>query len=205
MLAFYSGHFQTVEINNTFYRAPNADMLLKWKDTVPEDFTFTLKASRRITHNSRLKESCKDTLEYIMKTGKDGLKKKMGPTLFQLPPNFKKDLERLEEFIGYLPKKTLATFEFRNLSWFDNEVYNVLTNHNIPLCYADGEVEGEPFQATADWGYLRLRKVDYEEGALQQWVDTIKEQKWKTAYIYFKHEDEGTGPKLASKFLELSS
>jgi len=203
MLGFYSERFQTVEINNTFYRAPNIDMLAKWKNTVPQHFMFTLKASRRITHNSRLRESCQDTLAYVLKTSNESLEKQMGPTLFQLPPNFKKDAERLEQFIGYLPEGTLAAFEFRNLSWFDDEIYGLLQKNDIALCYADGEVEGEPFKATANWGYLRLRKVDYDEKGLQTWVDKVKAQDWKTAYVYFKHEDEGTGPELANKFLEL--
>lgn len=202
MLAFYAERFNTVELNNTFYRAPNEKNLQAWHDTVGKDFTFTLKASRKITHVSRLKESCKETLDYVIKVS-ETLKKKQGPTLFQLPPNSKKDSERLKAFLDWLPKKKLYTFEFRNLSWFDDEIFKLLKNKDIALCYSDGEVEGEPFQPTSSWGYMRLRRIEYNDQQLKDWVSKIKDTDWQSAYVYFKHEDEATGPRLAQRFLEL--
>ena len=151
---------------------------------------------------SRLKESAFETVEYIYKT-QQVLKKKEGPTLFQLPPNFKADEERLSEFLKKLPAKRPAAFEFRNLSWFNENIYALLNKHNLALCYSDGEVDDEPFKATADWGYVRLRRVEYDSRQLQDWVDRLKAQSWQKLFVYFKHEDEATGPKLATRFLEL--
>jgi len=200
MLRYYSERFPTVEVNNTFYRMPNEATLLGWASQVPEDFTFVLKASKRITHDKRLKE-VGDSVEYLLRTA-GALGTRLGPFLVQLPPNMKKDVPRLRDFLAIFPAR--AAFEFRHTSWHDDEVYAALREKNAAWCIADtGEADDPPFMATADWGYLRLRRVVYEESDIASWAERVKAQSWGEAYVFFKHEDAGTGPKLAARFLEL--
>jgi uncharacterized protein YecE (DUF72 family) len=202
MLRYYSERFPTVEVNNTFYRMPNEATLLGWLSQVPEDFSFVLKASKRITHDKRLKE-VEDSVQYLLRTSA-ALGARLGPFLIQLPPNFKKDLPRLKEFLAIFPAR--AAFEFRNVSWYEEDVYAALREKNQAWCVADTGEEGDPpFVATADWGYLRLRRVVYEESDIATWAEKVKAQSWGEAYVFFKHEDAGTGPRLASRFLELCS
>lgn len=205
MLRFYGEHFNAVEINSTYYRMPKDSVLLSWASDVPDPFQFVLKASRRITHFKRLKDT-EDELQYFLRTS-SVLRKRLGPTLFQLPPNFKKDVPRLEGFLKALPKRWRAAFEFRHESWFDDEVYDALRDHSAALAAAeteDHETAGDvPFTATADWGYLRLRRVVYTDEELQAWANRIKGQDWSDTFVFFKHEDKGTGPSLAKRFLEL--
>ncbi|HTO55573.1 MAG TPA: DUF72 domain-containing protein [Myxococcota bacterium] len=201
MLEFYGQHFGAVEINNTFYRMPDAKVLRGWAEQVPSDFRFVLKASRQITHMTRLKEP--QPLEYLVQQS-ELLRDRRGPLLFQLPPNMKKDLERLKQFLGWLPGDVRAAFEFRNAGWFDDDVFAALRERNVALCIAHTEEEEgavqTPFVATADWSYLRLRKVSYRPGELTQWAARIREPAWGDVFVFFKHEDEGTGPKLAKQF-----
>ncbi len=204
MLSHYAGKLSTVEINNTFYRMPTTKMLEGWKAKVPEGFSFVIKASRRITHQGRLKpESVEESLGYLMKAS-ETLGSQLGPFLFQLPPNFKKDAERLAGFLELLPSGRRAAMEFRNPSWFDEETYELLRGKNVALCYSDGEMKDDPpFVSTADWGYLRLRDGEYDEGSLVEWKKKIEAQSWKDAYVFFKHEDAGIGPKLALRLQEM--
>ena len=201
LLDFYGGQFGAVEINNTFYRMPRASVLEDWAARVPADFRFVLKASRQITHLKRLKE--KQPLHYLLEAS-EALGAKRGPFLFQLPPNMKKDAERLREFLAWLPREVRAAFEFRHASWFDDEVFAALRERNVALCIAETEAEEgavqTPFVATADFGYLRLRKVAYGPGELDAWLARIREPAWGDVFVFFKHEDEGTGPKLAKQF-----
>ena len=200
MLRFYGERFRTVEVNNTFYRMPKADVLGGWAQDVPADFRFVLKAPQRITHIGRLKD-VGDSVDYLLKTATE-LGEKLGPFLVQLPPNMKKDMGRLTAFLALMPKRKVA-FEFRNPTWFDDEVYAALRAHEAAWCAAETGEEGDPpFVATADWGYLRLRKVEYTDDDLAAWVDKIRAQRWSEVYVFFKHEDEGTGPKLAARFTE---
>ena len=199
MLSFYADHFSTVEVNNTFYRMPKASVLENWAASVPSDFRFVLKASRRITHFSRLKESAAEPLDYMLSTA-ETLGDQLGPILFQLPPNLKKDLDRLKEFLDRLPDGLKSAFEFRNPSWEDEEVAELLRDHDAALCIASSEEAETPFQATASYGYLRLRKTAYADGEIDRWIQAIRSQKWDEVYVFFKHEDEGTGPRLADKF-----
>ncbi len=201
MLRFYGGQFQTVEINNTFYRLPSEKMILNWAAQVPDAFTFVLKASRRITHMKRLKD-VKEPLDYLLHTS-SVLGDKLGPTLFQLPPNMKKDVPRLQHFLELLPKRWRAALEFRNVSWYDDEVFDTLRSHNAALCLADTEDKETPVIATADWGYLRLRRGRYDEEELLSWSQQIADQPWQNAFVFFKHEDQGVGPKLAKQFIDL--
>lgn len=201
MLAFYGTRLSTVEINNTFYRLPKRDVLEGWASQVPADFRFAIKASRRITHFTRLKPESYEPLGYLL-TNLEVLGDRLGTVLFQLPPNLKKDLPRLEAFLGQLPAGKRFTFEFRHESWLADDVYDVLRSRDAALCCADVAEEGAPLVPTASWGYLRLRRVAYDDASLDEWVDKIRAQPWTEADIYFKHEDEATGPKLAARFLE---
>jgi uncharacterized protein YecE (DUF72 family) len=203
MLRYYGERFRSVEINNTFYRLPKASVLEGWAAEVPEGFRFVLKASQRITHKQRLKDAG-DLVDYLFKAA-GSLKERLGPTLFQLPPFLRKDVPRLRDFLLMLSGRGAAAFEFRHQSWFDDEVFGVLREHRAALCIAEAENDLEiPFVSTADWGYLRLRRPDYGEAELREWVRRIRGQGWHSAYIFFKHEEEGKGPLMAGKFLELS-
>jgi uncharacterized protein YecE (DUF72 family) len=204
MLRYYGEHFGTVEINNTFYAMPKTAVLNSWAAVVPGDFKFVLKASRRITHLQRLKEVA-DSVTYLLKTV-GSLGERLGPLLFQLPPNLAKDLPRLDAFLALLPSERRAAFEFRHPSWFDDEVFGLLRQHRAALCLADADDELEvPFVATADWGYLRLRRPDYDTAALKTWHKRVAQQEWRDAFVFFKHEDEGKGPMMAKEFLGLSA
>ncbi len=209
MLRFYGERFQTVEINNTFYRMPSEKVLLAWAAEVPDGFSFVLKASQRITHRKRLKDA-KDEVEYFLRVA-NVLGAKLGPTLFQLPPNLKKDLPRLVDFLALVPRTWRAAFEFRHPSWFDDEVFSALKSHDAALCVADTDpaAEGDqealvvPFVATASWGYLRLRRAGYVEPDLERWAGQVAAQAWSDAFVFFKHEEAGAGPKLAAAFTAL--
>jgi uncharacterized protein YecE (DUF72 family) len=204
MLRFYGERFRSVEINNTFYRMPKASVLEAWAAEVPGEFKFVLKAPQRITHIQRLKDTA-DSVSYLLKVA-GALKERLGPLLFQLPPYLKKDAPRLREFLGLLPADCRTAFEFRDQSWFDEEVLGLLRDRRAVLCIAEADNDLQiPFVSTADWGYMRLRRPDYGDVELKAWVDRVRQQNWKDAFIFFKHEDEGKGPQMAKRFLELSS
>ena len=191
MLRYYAERFSTVEINNTFYRMPRATVLEGWAEQVPPGFLFVLKGSQRITHMKRLREA-DEPLEYLLKTALT-LGERLGPILFQLPPNFRKDLPRLQGFLGLLPEGRPFAFEFRHESWADPEVHACLRERNAALVCADTEESGEdgaPIVPTADWGYLRLRRCDYTDAGLSPWADRIRAQPWERAFVFFKHEDD---------------
>ena len=203
MLAYYVERFTTVEINATFYRMPNEKTVAGWASTAPAGFTYVLKAPQRITHFARL-HGVDEPLRYFCDTARS-LGDKLGPLLFQLPPNFKKATDRLGELLSILPNGFRVAFEFRHESWFDDEVYTLLRSHNASLCIADTEEGTTPAVATADFGYLRLRAVEYGDDDLQRWIATIDRvgSGWSEAYVFFKHEDSGTGPALARRFVAL--
>jgi uncharacterized protein YecE (DUF72 family) len=203
MLRYYGERFRSVEINNTFYRMPTASVLEAWAKEVPADFKFVLKASQRITHHQRLKDA-DDSVSYLLKVA-GALKERLGPLLFQLPPFLKKDAPRLREFLALLPSDRRAAFEFRHQSWFDDEVFGLLRDRQAVLCIAEAENDLEiPFVSTADWGYLRLRRPDYGDTELKEWAKRVREQNWREAFIFFKHEEEGKGPQMAKQFLKLA-
>jgi uncharacterized protein YecE (DUF72 family) len=202
MLGFYGTQFRTVEINNSFYQLPTAAVVAGWADQVPVDFRFVLKAPQEITHRRRLVGVGK-SLSSLFKIAA-ALKKRQGPLLFQLPPNFKKDMKRLRAFFKLLTPECRPALEFRHPSWFDEEVFELLREHKTALCIADAEDDLEvPFMASADWGYLRLRRSAYDDRALKAWAKQILAQAWKDCFVFFKHEDEGKGPQMASRLLEL--
>jgi uncharacterized protein YecE (DUF72 family) len=204
MLRYYGERFKTVEINNTFYRMPKASVLEAWAAEVPADFRFVLKASQKITHFARLKDAG-DPVAYLLKVA-GVLGERLGPLLFQLPPNLKKDAARLRDFLALLPVDRRAAFEFRHQTWFDDEAFGLLREHKAVLCIAEAEDGVEvPFVSTADWGYLRLRMPDYTPADLKTWLKRVRESGWTDAFVFFKHEDEGMGPKLAKRFLDLAA
>jgi uncharacterized protein YecE (DUF72 family) len=197
MLEFYAQKLSTVEINNTFYRMPTGTALAHWAEQVPQGFVFALKAPRRITHQKQLADSGDETSHFLGLASELG--EKLGPVLFQLPPFMKKDLTRLRDFLGSLPRSVAAAFEFRHDSWMDDQVFQALQEKNAALCIADtDEKEGQVIR-TAQWGYLRLRRSDYTPALLAWWAKRISSE-WAQAYVYFKHEEEGKGPKFAADF-----
>lgn len=202
MLSYYATQLPAVEINNTFYRMPKATDLGTWASQTPDDFRFVLKAPKRITHIQKLVESGND-LAHLSQVSQ-ALGAKRGPILFQLPPFMRLDLPRLEAFLQTLQTHApdlKAAFEFRHGSWFEDSVYAALAAHQAALCIADDEALTTPVVATTSWGYLRLRRPDYESVAVQTWHGQIKQQPWSDAYVFFKHEDAGTGPRLARELL----
>src|SRR5262245_45335192 len=202
MLGFYAARFRTVEINNTFYRPPRASLLEAWAAQVPADFRFVLKAPQQITHVGRL-AGADELVSSLVETAST-LKERLGPLLFQLPPNFKKDVPRLRAFLALLKPGCRAAMEFRHASWFDDEVFALLRDHRTALCVADAADDLEiPFVATADWGYLRLRRPDYDDAALMAWAARMKAQPWRDCFVFFKHEDAGKGPQMASRLLDV--
>jgi uncharacterized protein YecE (DUF72 family) len=200
MLPYYAERLKAVELNNTFYRMPQRSMVESWKNQVPADFRFSVKASQRITHFKRLKEA-EEATKLMLETV-SALEDRLGVILFQLPPNMKKDVERLDSFLKLLPADIKATFEFRHPTWFDDEVLALLRRDNRALCVSDtDDLPTSRIDKTADWGYLRLRRVNYSTSHLEEWMNRIEEQNWNNTYVFFKHEDEGTGPKLAAEFI----
>jgi uncharacterized protein YecE (DUF72 family) len=200
MLAYYAERLPAVEINNTFYRMPKPALLESWAAEVASGFRFVLKASQRITHFKRLKDTGSE-VEYFFGVAST-LGERLGPVLVQLPPNLKKDLPRLEAFLATLPAQARPAFEFRHASWFEDDVFAALRAKGAALCVAEDEELATPLVATADWGYMRLRRQDYDDGAVAAWADRVRGQSWSEAYVFFKHEDAGAGPRLAAEFLK---
>ena len=204
MLGFYAERLPTVEINNTFYRMPKADVLEAWRDATPDAFRFAIKASRRITHDARLKaEDAADSVAYLYRN-LEALGAKRGPVLFQLPPFLKKDLSRLEAFLAILPDGHRAAFEFRNESWFDEDVYAALKNANASLCLSEREDNAPPpLVETAPFGYIRLRLEEYSEEDLERWSERLLATGWQEIFVYFMHEP--TAPPYAQTLLRHAS
>ena len=202
MLRFYASRLPTVEINNTFYRLPKESVLQNWAEQVSPEFRFVLKAPQKITHVKRLKEADEE-VKYLF-GAENSLGRNKGAVLFQLPPSLRKNLLTLQSFLSIVPTDRPIAFEFRHPSWFDEDVFACLRERNCALCLAEMEdSENYDLVPTATWGYLRLRRSDYTPTDLRNWKQRILSQPWDHAYVFFKHEDEGIGPKLAAQFLEL--
>lgn len=199
MLAFYAERFRTVEINYTFYRMPTEKLLQGWSDGTPDQFSFTLKAPKRITHDARL-QRCDDTVQAFCRAART-LGPKLAVLLFQLPPNFKKNAEVLRAFLELLPEGVRAAFEFRHASWLDAEIFDTLRARNLALCIADSEKLSTPVEATADYAYFRLRDEGYQQADLERWAHTVRALPPKDAFVYFKHEEQGLGPDFAKRFI----
>src|SRR5262245_12791947 len=191
MLPYYAERFPTVEINYTFYRAPNEKILAGWNGATPERFKLTLKAPRRITHDSRLRD-CGDRVRQFLETAAS-LGSKLGALLFQLPPNLKKDLDLFDTFLEGFPPRVRSAVEVRHPSWLDEEVYGRLRARNLALCVADSEKLSTPVGITADYGYFRLRDEGYGPDDIAHWARTIRERtsECRDVFVYFKHEEEG--------------
>lgn len=204
-LGFYATKFPAVEINNTFYRLPKEKVLLDWAAQVPEQFTFAIKASQRITHFARLKPESAELVEYLLRTT-SVLGNRLGPVLFQLPPNLKKEGERLRAFLAALPKGRRYAIEFRHESWFEPDVVDALREHDVALCIAEQEDFKSPVLATASWGYVRLHRLDYDAAALGAWATCVAGQPWSEAYVFFKHDEGiGSGPPAVDAFVKAST
>ena len=204
MLPWYAERLPTVEINNTFYQMPKETTLAHWAEVTPPAFRFAIKASQRITHIGRLKaDKVAESVAYLYdKLGALGAKR--GPVLFQLPPNMKKDLPRLVDFLALLPANHGASFEFRNDSWFDDEVYAALRAASAALCLSEREDSAPPpLVETAPWGYLRLRLETYSEADLARWVARLADTGWQEVHAYFMHEP--TAPGYAATMLSLAA
>jgi uncharacterized protein YecE (DUF72 family) len=204
-LPYYASKFPTVEINYTFYRMPTPQLVAGWRAQVPAEFRFTLKAPKRITHDRRLRAAdVAESLQGFL-TAAAELGPQLAALLFQLPPNFKKDLVLFNEFLALLPPRTTAAFEFRNDSWLDDSVYDALRARNLALCIADSEKRETPLVTTATYAYFRLRDEGYGAGDIAQWTKTARtlSEKASDVFVYFKHEDEGKGAAFGQQMLSL--
>ena len=198
---YYAARFSTVEINYTFYRIPTEKLLAGWSAGTPDNFQFTLKAPRRITHDAKL-QRCEDLLQSFCRTART-LGPKLGALLFQLPPTFKKDVQVLRAFLELLPDGTRAAVEFRHPSWFDQEIFDALRAKNIALCVADSEKLITPVEITADYGYFRLRDEGYQQVDIEKWAASVRSLTGVAdVFVYFKHEEQGLGPDFARRFIE---
>jgi uncharacterized protein YecE (DUF72 family) len=202
MLPYYAGHFSTVEINYTFYRMPTPKLVTGWAAQVPSSFKFTLKAPKRITHDRRLRDVADPVRGFCEAAAELG--PQLGALLFQLPPQFKRDLAAFDAFLDVLPPRVCGAFEFRHDSWLDEEVYARLRARNLALCIADSETRHTPLVVTADYAYLRLRDEGYAEEHIAQWAGRVQElsTRCRDVFVYFKHEDEGKGPEFARMLLD---
>jgi uncharacterized protein YecE (DUF72 family) len=198
MLSAYAARLPTVEINATFYRMPQPSTLATWRGEVPAAFVFALKAPQRITHQKRL-AGAGDEVGFFLRAAAE-LGGSLGPILWQLPPTFRKDVPRLRAFLELLPRGGRHAFEFRHASWRDDDVLSTLSEAGAALCIADDEGATTPLAATAGFGYLRLRRPDYDDAALARWAEGVRTQPWSDAFVFFKHEDEARGPDYALRF-----
>jgi len=205
MLGFYAAKFPVVEINNTFYRLPRQDVLEHWASQVAAPFTFAIKASQRITHFARLKPEAQSALDFLLKNT-TSLGERLGPILFQLPPNMKKDVPRLKAFLEMLPADRRYTIEFRHETWFDEETYDALRARDIPMCIIEQPDFASPVVSTASWGYVRLHRFDYDAPMHESWAKRIGDQGWSDAYVFFKHDEGvGSGPPAVDAFIKTAS
>ena len=208
MLAFYAERFDAVEINNTFYRMPKPSALEGWAAQVTaadvkRDFAFALKAPVYLGLLGRgrigLEQPAKGFFEIAAVLGK-----RLGPIYVQLAPTMKKDVEGLAALLSLVPKDVRLAIEPGNDTWLDDDVYDLLRKHRVALCTIDDPKKEIPVVPTASFGYVRLRRTKYTKAALATWAERLRAQtSWKEAWVFFKHEDEATGPKLAARFFEL--
>ena len=201
MLPYYAARFPTVEINYTFYRMPTEKLLAGWAEQTPSPYKFTLKAPRRITHDSRLKDV--DAVTHFCEVAST-LGDKLGTLLFQLPPFLRKDLVVFDAFLAQLPAGVRAAFEFRHVSWLDEEIFGRLADRNLSVCIADSEKLSTPVRITADYAYFRLRDEGYQPDDIKRWADTIagSTEACKDVFVYFKHEESGKGPEFARLLMD---
>jgi uncharacterized protein YecE (DUF72 family) len=198
-LRYYAARLPTVEINNTFYRMPTAKLVQSWAEEAPDGFVFAVKAPQRITHMAKLQGASELVLAFTQAVA--ALGPRLGPLLFQLPPFLRKDVDRLRAFLGAFPPGHRVAFEFRHASWFADDVWAALREHGAALCVAEGEKLESPLEATAPWGYVRLRRDEYSDALLDEWAQKIRRQPWEEAFVYVKHDD-GDAPSVAARLRE---
>lgn len=204
MLTHYAQRLPAVEINNTFYRMPRRSQLEKWSSQVSGAFRFSLKAPRRITHMKRLAD-CREETDYLFAV-LDALGDQLGSVLFQLPPYLRMEQDRLEAFVDTLPEGVRVALEFRHPSWFDERIFDLLAARGLALVVTDSDdLPVSELTRTANWAYLRLRRSDYGDTALKEWVGRLRDPGLEEAHVFFKHEDEGSGPRMAERLLELAN
>jgi len=203
MLEYYGEQFDTVEINNTFHRMPRVELLKKWAGKVPEDFSFVLKAPRRISHKKGLAGVTEPLEMFAANAGTLGAR--LGPALFQFPPWFKKDFEILAGLTAAIPGGFRCALEFRHESWFDDETYGFLSDHRLALVVSDQKIADPPVVKTAPFGYVRFRRNGYTDEEMTAWGAKVAQAGWDEVYVFYKHEDEGAAPKMATRFRELLS
>ena len=209
MLPFYARHLQTVEINNSFYRLPNPSTFRSWREETPKRFLFAVKASRFITHMKKLKAPVTSTEKFFLHV--EELREKLGPILFQLPPRWQLDLERLSEFLEALPAGHRFTFEFRDRTWLVDEVYALLRKHNAAFCIYHLAGFETPLEITADFVYVRLHgpggkyQGDYSRNDLKMWANRVRT--WhadgRSIYVYFDNDQGGFAVKNAQELQTL--
>ncbi|MCW8408187.1 DUF72 domain-containing protein [Legionella sp. PATHC035] len=209
-LAYYANVFNTVEINSSFYHVPSAKSIAKWRETTPEQFIFSCKASRYLTHVKMLKD-VQDSVHYLLQVI-EGLEEKLGPVLFQLPPYWPFNLERLEQFVKALPESFHYTFEFRNKTWLRQEVYDLLAQYNIALCFYDFKGYQCPEIITSDFIYLRLHgpHLDaylghYEQKTLLSYAHKFAkwQQEVKQIFCYLDNDQKAVAPSDAQELERL--
>ena len=199
MLRFYGERLPAVEINNTFYRMPKSAVMARWAGEVPDRFQFVIKGSRRITHFAKL-QAPEETLGYLWGSI-EKLGDRLGCVFFQLPKWMRKDVALLGDFLDCVGNHYRCAFEFQHRTWFDDDTYELLTRKNATIVINDSEgATAELPPTTSDWGYVRMRRNEYEESDLQGWAASIRDQGWDEAYVFFKHEDGRGGPELATRF-----
>lgn len=202
MLAHYATRLPIVEINNTFYRMPSAAAVAAWRAEVPESFRFAIKVPRRISHVKRLRD-CGEDIAFLLAALVE-LGPCLGSLLVQLPPHAKCDEAVLADFLHAVPVGTRLAFEFRNPSWLVPAVFRQLEARNAALVQSESDEKFEPLPWTADWAYLRLRRVDYSAEDLERWLARLDAFGAQQAQVFFKHEDGATGPKLAAQLLSMA-
>ena len=202
MLGFYAERFATTEINYTFRRIPSAATIQRWVEGTPARFAFALKAPQRITHFAKLRD-CGDTLRFFYSVV-SARGEELGPVLFPLPRSFKKDVALLRDYLREFTEGMRAAFEIRNSSWFADDTFAALEHAGVALCISESDKISAPIVATASYGYLRLRREDYQTEDVSRWAEVVRQrtEKWSDAFIYFKHEESGMGPKLAQQMSE---
>ena len=206
MLAFYGSRFPAVEVNNTFYRMPSPAVLARWAGEVPDEFRFVVKAPRRLVDTRREDERAE--LVRLFVAGVSPLGDKLGAVYLQFPAYSRKDLLRLARLLDPLSGRMQVSVELRHPSWHDDEVASLLADRGAAWCAADvegAEEAGAPsaFAATAAFGHVRLRRAGYSDAELGRWVERLRAQPWRQAFVFFKHEDEGRAPLFAERFRAL--
>jgi uncharacterized protein YecE (DUF72 family) len=203
MLGFYATRLRAVEVNYTFRRIPEASVFERWRQQVPDGFQFILKMPQQVTHYKRLQDA-QPVVERLLASA-EPLGDQLGPLLVQTHPTMKVDQSRLDNFLATIPAGVRTALELQHLSWFTDETFATLRRYNAALCLVETDDEATPRVATADWGYLRLRRAEYNDAALHSWLAWIEEQVWTDAAVFFKHENEARGPRFALRFRELTS